>query len=141
MLLLFLKIASKWIIVIFVYKKIARIYNNNNNSNNTYNYERWLLLVEVEKSRYTATATVKQRKSIRISRAKDKMTVFQTYIHDIRSYEPILPRNIDIIRQFSEQEKIEMIMELNRIVQYLLPLIDVDRDVENAPPNDKQTDK
>ena len=80
-------------------------------------------------------------KSIRISRAKDKMTVFQTYIHDIRSYEPILPRNIDIIRQFSEQEKIEMIMELNRIVQYLLPLIDVDRDVENAPPNDKQTDK
>ena len=75
-------------------------------------------------------------KSIRILRARDKMTLFQTYIHDIRSYEPILPRNIDVIRQFSEQEKIEMIMELNRIVQYLLPLIDVDRDVENATPND-----
>ena len=71
-------------------------------------------------------------KSIRRIRTRDKMTVFQTYIHDIRSYNPILPINIDDIREFSENEKIEMIMELNRIVQYLLPLIDVDRDVENA---------
>ena len=80
-------------------------------------------------------------KSIRRTRSRDKMTMFQTYIHDIRSYEPILPRNIDVIREFSENEKIEMIMELNRIVQYLLTCIDVDLNVENAPPNDKQTDK
>jgi hypothetical protein len=74
-------------------------------------------------------------KSVRISsRRRDTMPVFQTYIHDIRSYESILPKNIDVIRQFSENEKVDMIMELNKIVQYLLSLIDVDRDMENTIP-------
>ena len=73
-------------------------------------------------------------KSIRRTRSRDTLTVFQTYIHDIRSYEPILQRNIDDIRQFSENEKIVIIMELNKMVQYLLTFIDLNRDMENSPP-------
>jgi hypothetical protein len=70
----------------------------------------------------------KEIKSIRI-RTCDTRSDVKKYIHNIRSYQPILLKDIDIILRLSDNEKIQVIMELNKVVQHLLSLMILEPDM------------